>query len=171
MAGFLATVDFSNPYFAVLVLLVIALAMSVGFVLLSQALGPKRYDRIKYGVYECGVDPVTPASVRVSVKFYLLAILFILFDRVDLVTAALRTITNNRIGIASLGLLFEGGPILVRVPAVVTLPHGRSLLVSAPKAFSPQGAMRVNAPPGPVPAFSTPLSPGRCRIPCVLLNL
>src|SRR3990170_1531201 len=80
MAGFLATVDFSNPYFAVLVLLVIALAMSVGFVLLSQALGPKRYDRIKYGVYECGVDPVTPASVRVSVKFYLLAILFILFD-------------------------------------------------------------------------------------------
>ena len=52
MAGFLATVDFSNPYFSVLVLLVIALAMSVGFVLLSQALGPKRYDRIKYGVYE-----------------------------------------------------------------------------------------------------------------------
>ena len=80
MAGFLATVDFSNPYFPVLVLLVIALAMSVGFVLLSQALGPKRYDRIKYGVYECGVDPLTPAAVRVSVKFYLLAILFILFD-------------------------------------------------------------------------------------------
>ena len=78
--AFLATVDFSNPYFAVLVLLVIALAMSVGFVLLSQALGPKRYDRIKYGMYECGVDPLTPAAVRVSVKFYLLAILFILFD-------------------------------------------------------------------------------------------
>jgi NADH-quinone oxidoreductase subunit A len=73
-------VDFSNPYFAVLVLLAIALAMSVGFVLLSQALGPKRYDRIKYGVYECGVDPLTPAAVRVSVKFYLVAILFILFD-------------------------------------------------------------------------------------------
>ncbi|HEY5461218.1 MAG TPA: NADH-quinone oxidoreductase subunit A, partial [Deferrimonas sp.] len=77
MVGFPATVDFSNPYFAVLVLLVIALLMSVGFVLLSQALGPKRYDPVKYGVYECGVDPLTPAAVRVSVKFYLVAILFI----------------------------------------------------------------------------------------------
>jgi len=80
MVGFPATVDFSNPYFSVLVLLAIALAMAVGFVLLSQALGPKRYDRVKYGVYECGVDPLTPATVRVSVKFYLIAILFILFD-------------------------------------------------------------------------------------------
>ncbi|HQT96470.1 MAG: NADH-quinone oxidoreductase subunit A [Desulfobacteria bacterium] len=80
MSAFPATVNFASPYFPVLVLLAIALAMSVGFVLLSQALGPKRYDRIKFGVYECGVDPLTPAAVRVSVKFYLLAILFILFD-------------------------------------------------------------------------------------------
>ncbi|PWB68166.1 MAG: NADH-quinone oxidoreductase subunit A [Deltaproteobacteria bacterium] len=61
-------------------MLVIGVGMSVAFVLLSQALGPKRYDRVKYSVYECGVDPLTTASVRVSVKFYLLAILFILFD-------------------------------------------------------------------------------------------
>jgi NADH-quinone oxidoreductase subunit A len=80
MVGFPAPVDFSNPYFAILVLLVIALGMSVAFVYLSQALGPKLYDRVKYGVYECGVDPVTPAAVRVTVKFYLVAILFILFD-------------------------------------------------------------------------------------------
>jgi NADH-quinone oxidoreductase subunit A len=80
MVGFPAPVDFSNPYFAILILLVIALGMSVAFVYLSQALGPKRYDRVKYGVYECGVDPVTPAAVRVTVKFYLVAILFILFD-------------------------------------------------------------------------------------------
>ncbi|HEX9205022.1 MAG TPA: NADH-quinone oxidoreductase subunit A, partial [Candidatus Deferrimicrobiaceae bacterium] len=80
MAQFLSGVDFANPYFPVLILLAIALAMAVGFVLLSQALGPKRYDRVKFSVYECGVDPVTSATVRVSVKFYLLAILFILFD-------------------------------------------------------------------------------------------
>ena len=58
MTAILSTVDFANPYFPVLVLLAIALVMSVGFVFLSQALGPKKYDRIKYGVYECGVDPV-----------------------------------------------------------------------------------------------------------------
>jgi NADH-quinone oxidoreductase subunit A len=80
VANFLSSIQFSDPYFSVLLLLVIALAMSVGFVLLSQALGPKRYDRAKYDVYECGVDPFTPASVRVSVKFYLVALLFILFD-------------------------------------------------------------------------------------------
>jgi len=80
MAQFLASANFADPYFPVFVLMGIALAMAVGFVLLSQALGPKRYDRVKYDVYECGVDPLTPASVRVSVKFYLLAILFILFD-------------------------------------------------------------------------------------------
>jgi len=80
MARFLENVNFADPYFPVLILLAIALAMAVGFVLLSQALGPKRYDRIKFGVYECGVDPLTPAAVRVSVKYYLVAILFILFD-------------------------------------------------------------------------------------------
>ena len=47
MTGFLATVDFANPYFPVLILLGIALAMAVGFVFLSQALGPKKYDRTR----------------------------------------------------------------------------------------------------------------------------
>lgn len=80
MADILASIQFSDPYFSVLLLLVIALVMAVGFVFLSQAIGPKKYDRIKYSVYECGVDPFTSASVRVSVKFYLIALLFILFD-------------------------------------------------------------------------------------------
>ncbi len=78
--GILSAVSFSDPYFPVLLLLVIAVAMAVGFVFLSQALGPRRYDPVKYSVYECGVDPITPAAVRVSVKFYLVALLFILFD-------------------------------------------------------------------------------------------
>ena len=80
VTDFLAAIRFSDPYFAVLVLLIIAVAMAVAFVFLSQAIGPKKYDRIKYSVYECGVDPFTSASVRVSVKFYLIALLFILFD-------------------------------------------------------------------------------------------
>ncbi len=80
MANLVSTIRFSDPYFSILLLLIIAVGMSVGFVFLSQALGPKRYERIKYSVYECGVDPFTSASVRVSVKFYLVALLFILFD-------------------------------------------------------------------------------------------
>jgi len=80
VANLVSTIRFSDPYFSILLLLIIAVGMSVGFVFLSQALGPKRYERIKYSVYECGVDPFTSASVRVSVKFYLVALLFILFD-------------------------------------------------------------------------------------------
>jgi len=80
LAAFAASIRFADPYFSVLLLLIIAVGMAVGFVFLSQALGPKRYERIKYSVYECGVDPFTSASVRVSVKFYLVALLFILFD-------------------------------------------------------------------------------------------
>ncbi len=80
MANFVSSIRFSDPYFSVFLMLVIGVGMAVAFVFLSQALGPKRYDRVKYSVYECGVDPITPASVRVSVKFYLVALLFILFD-------------------------------------------------------------------------------------------
>jgi NADH-quinone oxidoreductase subunit A len=42
--------------------------------------GPRRENEAKYGVYECGVPPEVDARVRFSSKFYLVAILFVLFD-------------------------------------------------------------------------------------------
>lgn len=80
MAKFVSSVDFANPYFSVLLLFVIGVGMAVMFVVMSQMLGPRKYDRVKYDVYECGVDPLMSASVRISVKFYVVALLFILFD-------------------------------------------------------------------------------------------
>ncbi|MGB7972660.1 MAG: NADH-quinone oxidoreductase subunit A [Candidatus Deferrimicrobiaceae bacterium] len=80
MANLVSSIPFADPYFSVLLLLIIAIGMAVMFVLMSQALGPKKYERVKYSVYECGVDPFTSAAVRVSVKFYLVALLFLLFD-------------------------------------------------------------------------------------------
>ncbi len=80
MTDILASISFLDPYFSVLLMMIIGVGMAVAFVFLSQALGPKKYDPVKYSVYECGVDPIIPATVRVSVKFYLVAILFILFD-------------------------------------------------------------------------------------------
>ncbi len=80
MVNFVSSIQFGDPYFSILLLLIIAIGMAVGLVFLSQALGPKKYERIKYSVYECGVDPITSATVRISVKFYLVALLFILFD-------------------------------------------------------------------------------------------
>ncbi|MEM7657555.1 MAG: NADH-quinone oxidoreductase subunit A [Bacteroidota bacterium] len=47
---------------------------------LSWLLGPSRPNEKKHGVYESGMDPVGTAHERFSVKFYLVAMLFILFD-------------------------------------------------------------------------------------------
>jgi len=77
VANLVSSIPFADP---VLLLLIIAVGMAVMFVFMSQALGPKKYERVKYSVYECGVDPFTSAAVRVSVKFYLIALLFLLFD-------------------------------------------------------------------------------------------
>jgi NADH-quinone oxidoreductase subunit A len=68
------------PYFPVLVLVLFAAAFAVGTVIFSYIIGPRRYDKIKMAPYECGVDPVGDAHQRFPVKFYIFAVLFILFD-------------------------------------------------------------------------------------------
>ena len=64
--------------------ILIALVVAVGFVAVVMALSslvvPMRRDTVKNGPYECGVEPVGNARRRFSVKFYMVAVLFILFD-------------------------------------------------------------------------------------------
>lgn len=67
-------------YFAIIALFLLAVLMAVTFVAISHLFGPKRPSHVKLGPYECGVDPVTNPLRRFSVKFYLIAILFLLFD-------------------------------------------------------------------------------------------
>ena len=70
-----------NQYIAVLMLLVLAVAATGGMILLSTALGKRgSRSRIKDTAYECGMIPVGTGGTRMSVKFYLVAMLFILFD-------------------------------------------------------------------------------------------
>ncbi len=69
-----------QSYIPILVMMVIAILFSLGFLGLSHLLGPKKPTASKLSVYECGVEPVGNARERFSVKFYLVAILFILFD-------------------------------------------------------------------------------------------
>ncbi len=66
--------------FPILALFVIALAFGGATVLLSNFLGPRRSNKIKDAAYECGIDPVGSARLRFSVKYYIIAMLFILFD-------------------------------------------------------------------------------------------
>lgn len=60
----------------------IAIAGGLSLTLLKAAdlLGPRRPNRIKQGAYESGMDPIGTARERYSVKFYLVAMIFIVFD-------------------------------------------------------------------------------------------
>ena len=68
-------------YLPVLMLGVLAMLFSVGMLVGSVILGKKgKRPPIKDTPYECGMLPVGPGNTRLSVKFYLVAMLFILFD-------------------------------------------------------------------------------------------
>lgn len=69
-----------SPYVPILMLFLIGIGLSVGFVLLSHFVGTHKPNPAKMGPYECGLDPVGSPRRRFSVKFYLVAMLFILFD-------------------------------------------------------------------------------------------
>ncbi|MBN2433106.1 MAG: NADH-quinone oxidoreductase subunit A [Acidobacteria bacterium] len=72
--------SFSNDILT-LMLFLAACAGLVGFMLaFSAILGPKKQSAIKDEPFECGIANVTPYSGNFSVKFYLIALLFLLFD-------------------------------------------------------------------------------------------
>jgi NADH-quinone oxidoreductase subunit A len=74
----------SNPYIWQYVPLAIQIVVAIGLacfmVAASYFLGKHRRSRTKLGAYECGMDPVGDARGRFSVRFYMVAMLFILFD-------------------------------------------------------------------------------------------
>jgi NADH-quinone oxidoreductase subunit A len=69
-----------EQYTPILMLLFIAIFLALAFMILSSILGPKRYDKGKFSTFECGMPLFSDAKRRISVKFYLVAILFLIFD-------------------------------------------------------------------------------------------
>jgi NADH:ubiquinone oxidoreductase subunit 3 (subunit A) len=68
-------------YLPVLMLLIVAVGFAAGVLVLSVLVGYRsKHTRAKDTAYECGKDPIGEGSGRFSVKFYLVAMLFILFD-------------------------------------------------------------------------------------------
>jgi len=68
-------------YIPVVILGIVAVAFAGGTLLASVVVGKRGKDsRIKDTAYECGMLPVGDGNTRLSVKFYLVAMLFILFD-------------------------------------------------------------------------------------------
>lgn len=69
-----------KEYLPILIVFIFVLGFAVTNIVLSHVIGRRRDTRAKLMPYECGMDPVGSAHQRFSVKFYLVAMLFILFD-------------------------------------------------------------------------------------------
>lgn len=69
-----------ESYFPVLLFILVGLAIGVVPIVLGSVLGPRKPDAEKISPYECGFEPFEDARMRFDVRYYLIAILFILFD-------------------------------------------------------------------------------------------
>ncbi len=67
-------------YFPVLLFILVGLLVGLGPVILGSLLGPHRPDPEKLSPYECGFEAFEDARMKFDVRYYLVAILFILFD-------------------------------------------------------------------------------------------
>ena len=70
----------TNPYVPLLFLAAIGAGFAVLSVATGAILGPKRYNRAKVDAYECGIEPQTDARDRYSIRYYIIAMLFVVFD-------------------------------------------------------------------------------------------
>ena len=72
--------SYVGSYLGILMLIGVAGVICAAMVTLSWVLGPKKVTPYKQSAYECGVAPLGDAKERFPIKFYLVAIVFILFD-------------------------------------------------------------------------------------------
>jgi NADH-quinone oxidoreductase subunit A len=67
-------------YLPLLIHVIVVGGLAIAIVILSRFIGQHKFNKVKMSPYECGMTPVGDARHRFSVKFYLVAMLFILFD-------------------------------------------------------------------------------------------
>ncbi|MGE3866423.1 MAG: NADH-quinone oxidoreductase subunit A [Hyphomonadaceae bacterium] len=71
---------FLTDYLPIVIFLGVAAAMGAGFMLAAWVVAPKRPDKEKVSAYECGFNAFDDARMKFDVRFYLVSILFIIFD-------------------------------------------------------------------------------------------
>ena len=72
--------EFLKDYLSIMIFLFIALGLSISFIVLNFILSPKKPDPEKLSAYECGFEAFDDSRMEFDVRFYLVAILFIIFD-------------------------------------------------------------------------------------------
>ena len=72
--------NFLTDYLSIIIFLFIALFLSVGFIIINFLASPNNPDPEKLSAYECGFEAFDDSRMEFDVRFYLVAILFIIFD-------------------------------------------------------------------------------------------
>jgi len=72
--------EFLKDYLSIIIFFFIALGLSVSFIVLNFVFSPKNPDPEKLSAYECGFEAFDDSRFEFDVRFYLVAILFIIFD-------------------------------------------------------------------------------------------
>jgi len=106
-----------DGYLAITVMLVLSSAFVFGAFGLTWFLSPKRPTKAKQAPYECGIVPTTEPAQRFPVRFYLIAMLFIIFD-VEIVFLYPWAVASGRLGLA--GLIAVA---VFSIPVIVTLAY------------------------------------------------
>ena len=69
-----------DAYIPVFLFILVALGFAIFTLMVAGLVHPRRYNRVKLQPYECGIEPLTDARDRYSVRYYLVAMLFVIFD-------------------------------------------------------------------------------------------
>ena len=69
-----------SDYFPIVLMFVVAAGFVITTIFVTHLLGPKRKSEIKLDTFECGIESKDNARVPFSIKYFLIAILFVLFD-------------------------------------------------------------------------------------------
>ena len=90
-----------ESYIPIIAILIFAIIFAIVCVKLSSIMGPRRPGKEKYSTYESGMEPVETARRRFSVKFYLVAVSFLLFD-LEIVFLYPWAVAYNKMGLYAL---------------------------------------------------------------------
>lgn len=69
-----------EQYVPIFLFILVAVGFAIFTLIVSGLVHPKRYSKVKLEPYECGIEPETDARDRYSVRYYLVAMLFVIFD-------------------------------------------------------------------------------------------
>ena len=69
-----------DAYIPVMLFVLVAIGFAIVTLVLASLVASSKYNKVKLEPYECGIEPDTDARARYSVRYYLIAMLFVIFD-------------------------------------------------------------------------------------------